>query len=252
MSDFRNWDLPSPLGPPTLVAGFWDDLKDTSDGVLDIYYWTDPAGRFIVEWSRVDNRFPDLINRIETFEIIVYDPAVQSGPTGDCDILFQYFEVNDVDYDNNFSTVGIEDYWHHRGLEYIYAKDYESHPTAHTLHNQMAVKITTTPPDNYSGVENHPGVIPDRYSLAQNFPNPFNQETVIQFELAKSGMTILEIYDINGRKIKTLIFDELNAGKYSVRWNGTDSGGKPISSGIYFVQLQSGDYRQSIKIVLLK
>ena len=254
MANFRNWDLPSPLGPHTLIAAFWDDLKDTVDTFLDIYYWEDPAGRFIIEWSRVHNRYkhPDPDKRMETFELILYDPAVQSGSTGDGDILIQFKEINDIDFDNNFSTVGIEDYWHSIGLEYIFSKDYENHPTAAVLHDEMAILITTTPPENFSGVEDAPDIIPQRYSLSQNYPNPFNSSTRIDFELAGSGMTELKIFDVNGRLIKTLISGELSAGGYSENWNGSDFSGKPVSSGIYFIQLKSGDYHKSIKCILLK
>ena len=253
-SIFRNWDLPSPQGPPALIAPFWDDLKDTVDSLLDIYYWHDTQNdRFIVEWSRVHNRYVNTPDRIETFEVILYNSqSSHVGPTGDSDILFQYHHVVDVDLDNNYSTVGIEDYQHSRGLEYVYADEYESHPTATPLHPEMAILITTTPPDGFLSAGDDPNYIPKKYSLNQNYPNPFNPETIIDFELAESNYTELSVFNVNGRLVRTLISDDLSAGKHSEKWNGADNYGNSVPSGMYFIRLNSGDYSRTIKSILMK
>ena len=253
MSNFRNWDLPSPPGPATMICPFWDDLKDTTDGVLDIYYWhDDAAGKFIVEWSRVHNRYATLADRMETFEVILFDPAIQSGTTGDGDILVQYFEVNDVDYDNNYVTVGLQDADHLIGLEYVYALNYDVHPTSKELEDEMAILFTTTPPDQYLNVDETQGYIPNAYSLGPNFPNPFNNSTRVSFAIAKSGYTELSVFDINGRLINTLYSGSMVPGKYSRSWQGVDSNGHAAASGVYFIQLKSDEYQQSIKTILLK
>ena len=251
MADFRNWDLPSPLGPPALIAAFWDDLKDIYDDTLDIYHWYDSANhRFIVEWSRVQNRFSGVPNREETLELILYDPQYRHGPTGDGDILIQFKVVNDIDETNNYCTVGVEDYHHQRGLEYVYGNVYP--PTSATLHNEMAVLITTTPPDNYSGAADAPASVPSRFKLSQNFPNPFNPQTMVSFEIAEKGFTELKVYDINGRLTRALVSGELDPGQYHQTWDGRDESGEAVSSGIYIFRLISGEHRRSVKGVLLK
>lgn len=253
MADFRNWDLPSPLGPPAMVCGFWDDLKDTVDNALDIFYKYDAAnGRFIVEWSRVHNRYLGVSNRLETFEIILLDPAVHPTATGDGDIIVQLKEINDVDDDNNYSTVGIQDYFHHNGLEYVFSLNYDVHPTSAVLHNEMAIKFTTTPPDNYTGVEDAPAVVPAKYALASVYPNPFNNSASIKYEIAEPGFTTLKVFDVNGRQIKTLFSGIGTPGAYSAVWEGNDDGGKAVSSGVYFVRLESGNFEQTLKCVLMK
>ncbi len=90
------------------------------------------------------------------------------------------------------------------------------------------------------------------YSLFQNYPNPFNQSTKIEFTLSQSGFVSLTIYDLLGRKIRTLVSENLSSGYKSVLWDGKDDSGKEVSSGIYFYQLKIGDFSEGKKLVLLK
>ena len=251
MTNFRNWDIPSPLGPPNMIMPFWDDLKDTTDGIVEVYYLYDQAGgRFIVEWSRAPNRYSNAPDIEETFEVILFDPAVQSGPTGDGDILFQYLVVNDVDIDNNYCTVGITDLCHQRALQYVFSKHYAQ--TSDTLRDEMAILITTQQPDHFTGVENPEKPTPSHYRLRQNYPNPFNPATEISFEIAETGWVELSVFDLNGRLITTLAAAEMMHGSYSYTWNGRDYNGKPVSSGIYFASLKTDNYAKSIKMVMMK
>ncbi|MCP4583173.1 MAG: T9SS type A sorting domain-containing protein [candidate division Zixibacteria bacterium] len=94
--------------------------------------------------------------------------------------------------------------------------------------------------------------LPAEISLNQNYPNPFNPDTEISFAIPKSGQVSLEIYDILGRRITTLLSDNLEAGYYSARWNGTDESGNTVSTGMYFYTLNTGDTRISKKMLLLK
>jgi len=252
MADFRNWDMPSPLGPPTMINAFWDDLKDTTDGVLDIYYKSDPSGKFIIEWSRVLNRYIQAAERLETFQLILYDPAVQSGITGDGDILVQIHEINDVDLDNNFCTVGLENWDHQIGLEYVFSKNYEEHPTSKILHDEMAILFTTNPPDIYLEVENPPAAIPVKFALRQNYPNPFNNTTRLYYEIASAGQTGIQVFDLNGRLINNLFTGYRSPGVYEAVWRGDDLNGVSAASGVYFIRLQSGEHSSIIKSILLK
>jgi hypothetical protein len=95
-------------------------------------------------------------------------------------------------------------------------------------------------------------VIPERYSLAQNRPNPFNPQTSIEFALPKAGQTKLAIYNILGQRVVTLVDKMSEAGYHNINWNGTDAAGKEVASGIYFYRLESGDFSDSRKMLLLK
>ncbi len=90
------------------------------------------------------------------------------------------------------------------------------------------------------------------YNLS-NYPNPFNPTTTISFETSNiHELSLIEIYNIKGQKIKTLINEVLPVGNHSVVWNGNDDSGEPVSSGIYFYKFEAGDFNQSRKMLLLK
>jgi len=89
-------------------------------------------------------------------------------------------------------------------------------------------------------------------SLGQNYPNPFNPTTSIAFELNENGHVSIEIYNLKGERIKTLINGEMEAGNFSVTWNGTDSDGKNVTSGIFFYKMRSGKYTSTKKMILMK
>jgi hypothetical protein len=94
--------------------------------------------------------------------------------------------------------------------------------------------------------------IPNKFSLKQNFPNPFNPVTTLRYDLPENGHVNITIYDMLGRQVKTLINQIQDAGYRSVIWDATDDYGKPVSAGIYLYQIQAGDFIQTRKMVLLK
>ena len=85
-----------------------------------------------------------------------------------------------------------------------------------------------------------------------SFPNPFNPTTTINYSLEENSRVSLNIYNIKGQRVKTLVNDQLSAGEHSVVWDGTDSNGNQISSGIYFYRLEAGDFQKVRKMILLK
>ncbi|MCP4583730.1 MAG: T9SS type A sorting domain-containing protein [candidate division Zixibacteria bacterium] len=94
--------------------------------------------------------------------------------------------------------------------------------------------------------------LPNIISLSQNYPNPFNASTIIEFELNQPGYAGLDVFDVRGRKVKTLVDDYLGSGRYTVKWNGISESGKVVTSGSYFYKLKSGDYIDTRKMVLIK
>lgn len=97
-----------------------------------------------------------------------------------------------------------------------------------------------------------PGVPPETITLKQNFPNPFNPETTIRYELPADGKVTLKIYNILGQEIRTLVNRHELAGTYDVVWNGTNDRGSRVSSGLYFYRLQAGKKAETKKLLLVK
>ncbi|MCK4694224.1 MAG: T9SS type A sorting domain-containing protein, partial [Candidatus Cloacimonetes bacterium] len=85
-----------------------------------------------------------------------------------------------------------------------------------------------------------------------NYPNPFNPTTTINYTLKEDTKVILEIYNIKGQKVRTLVDKHLEASNHMVVWNGRNDSGKSVSSGIYFYKMKSGNYSSTKKMILLK
>ncbi len=92
----------------------------------------------------------------------------------------------------------------------------------------------------------------DKFSLDQNFPNPFNPITSISYGLKNDSEVTLDIYNLNGQHIITLVNENQDKGIQVVEWYGTDKQGRKVDSGMYFYKLQAGDFIETRKMVLLK
>jgi hypothetical protein len=105
-----------------------------------------------------------------------------------------------------------------------------------------------------TAIEDQPMPVPviTSFNLYDNFPNPFNPSTTIQFELPRFSQVNLSVYDINGKLVKNLLKGQYQAGNYSVRWNGTASSGENVASGVYVYHLQAEGQQMSKKMVLVR
>lgn len=88
--------------------------------------------------------------------------------------------------------------------------------------------------------------------LSQNYPNPFNGETQIRFQVANSALTYVGVFDLLGKKVATLVDDFLGPGYHGVTWDGRDFEGKTVGSGMYVIRLDTGQYRQTRKALLVR
>jgi len=97
------------------------------------------------------------------------------------------------------------------------------------------------------------GGVPDVYALKQNFPNPFNPVTQIRYQLPEESVVTIQIYDIMGRVVRSLVSNEKElTGYHQVMWDGTNNYGDGVSAGMYLYVIQAGRFRDTRKMVLMK
>jgi len=149
--EFYNWPLPSSHGNHSVIAPFWDNFDPTLEGTGGVFTRYDAgAGTFTVEWSRMVHYLSALedadppVDDVQTFQVVLYDPAVHETATDDGDILFLYRQVINADHLRQYATVGLESPDEATGLELSYAGLYA--PGAAPLGPGLAVRLTTTPP----------------------------------------------------------------------------------------------------------
>ena len=97
-----------------------------------------------------------------------------------------------------------------------------------------------------------PPAIPERFYLSQNYPNPFNPTTEIRYALPKDSRVRLEIYNVLGQKVRTLVNESQKAGYYRVCWDGKSQGGQMVASGIYFYRINAEGFNSTKKMILLR
>jgi len=107
--------------------------------------------------------------------------------------------------------------------------------------------IINTTTGGQTGIENLNQLQPTNYKLYQNFPNPFNPETNIEFEIYKSGFTVIKIYNIIGKEINSLVNEYLRSGKYNLNFNTSG-----LTNGVYFYRLVVNDFIETKKMILIK
>ncbi len=95
-------------------------------------------------------------------------------------------------------------------------------------------------------------VIPEKFALAQNQPNPFNPKTEIRYQLLKATHVTGAIYNLLGQKIRSLVDQEQEAGYHVVPWDGNDENGTSVASGLYLYAISAGEFKQVKKMLLVR
>ena len=95
-------------------------------------------------------------------------------------------------------------------------------------------------------------LIPKEFSLGHNYPNPFNPSTTIPFTISSPGLAAVTVYDVNGRQIKQIVNENFKPGFYSRVWDGKNSNGIPVSSGVYYYSLRTKTFNSFKKMILIK
>ncbi len=93
---------------------------------------------------------------------------------------------------------------------------------------------------------------PGKFTLYQNYPNPFNPTTIISFNIDTQSKVSLKVYDNQGRFIRTLLENTMHTGKHEVNWDGRNVHGRQVSAGVYFYIIQTTDFIQTKKMILIR
>ncbi|UCE65425.1 MAG: S8 family serine peptidase, partial [Candidatus Zixiibacteriota bacterium] len=283
-TSFSNFTIPYSLEPNNLIAVFWDDLNPYQGG--DIYFYTNYADTTIVQFSNIPH-FDG--TGVYTFEaILTADGNITCQYLSVSGILNSStigIENSDgiiglqVAYNQNYLTDNLAvqfrmpEFWLSTDPAYGYAAAGETDNITVTFdaaeldEGDYFGQITIESNDSNSptvivpctltvspavGIDELAENIPASFALDQNYPNPFNPGTEIGFALPEKSDVNLTIYDLLGRRVRTLISAELDAGYHTIAWNGDDSSGKSVSSGIYFYKIEAGDFRMTRKMIMLK
>jgi hypothetical protein len=105
-----------------------------------------------------------------------------------------------------------------------------------------------------TGVEDDPrgSILPYRFDLSQNYPNPFNPVTTIEYSLPERSHVTIDVFNVLGQLVRTLVDREESAGSYAVTWDGKGSSGIPVATGVYLYRFQAGDHIETKIMLLLK
>ncbi len=163
----------------------------------------------------------------------------------------------------NFDVVeiGVDPNFQHTGRWYNY---FERDSVEITDVNQTVVlnpgefhiftdkKVEFPQPDLVTAIEKNVTSLPQSFELGQNYPNPFNPTTTIDFQIPKAVDVKMEVYNILGQSIQTLVNKPMQPGSYQINWNGKDRQGNSLSSGIYILHFKAGDFVETRRMLLLK
>jgi aminopeptidase N len=94
--------------------------------------------------------------------------------------------------------------------------------------------------------------VPGSFALAQNHPNPFNASTRIAFQVPEDSRVELTVFNVRGQEVRTLLDKDLGAGSHALIWDGTDHRGRDVASGLYFCEMRAGDFKKTMKMLMLR
>jgi len=239
---FRNKTIPSGNGPSGMIAPFWDDLSEGE--IYSLYNETE--GILTIEWSEfISTNFS---NSEQTFQVVIYDNETHPTELGDNKIIFQYKNIENVDWMGNYSTIGLENANQTNGLLISYANRYPI--STQIIENETAILFTNSNINGSTGIEDNNELSVTKYELKQNYPNPFNPVTRINYELRITNYELAEIvvYNSAGQKVWShyISTDYSSPITDYCTFNGSE-----FNSGVYYYSLIVDSKRMDTKKMIL-
>jgi hypothetical protein len=118
--------------------------------------------------------------------------------------------------------------------------------------HDIGLRARTIDPSLVVSVDEIDPQLPAGYGLGQNYPNPFNPQTTITFSLPTRAQVEVAVYNLLGEKVATVVDGRRPAGEHTAVWNGLDSEGREVATGVYFYRIRTEEFTQSRKMLLLK
>jgi len=158
-----------------------------------------------------------------------------------------------TDFGDNFHTpILVEEGHYWRSLRSLAVSDSGDVYVTFLQATDNAIVLKKTKLPVISAIKTKNNIDIKGYQLLPVYPNPFNSEAQISFKLPQTTKIILEIYDLMGRRVKTLINEHYHAGIHHLSWNATNQNGGEVTTGIYFVRFSAPDFQTAQKILLIK
>ncbi len=279
---YSNLPILDPGSPENLVAPFWDDLNPSQGGEVWVYTDNNMA---VVSWINVPHYGsggPYTVQAVlHSDGSITYNYANMGYPDDSATIGIQNGNLTiglqiayDQVYVHNDLSVLIKAGWlsadprtgivvpgddqnviitFDAGTLDIGTYTGSIVATGFDMNHQVAqITVPVTFHVGATGIEDAVAALPTEFVLHQNFPNPFNPTTEIKFDLPSNSYVRLDIFNVLGQKVKTVIDNEMEAGFKSVTWDGSDDRGINVASGVYFYKLNAGEHVFTKKMMMLK
>ena len=247
-------------------------LPDTSTASTELVYYTIPYAVEAGEWYQIGV----WIKTAGVIDSSAYEATYIRKENIHERVNLCYFFHSDANIETGWSTLGGDKFvyvnqvdsttgWTH----YVVAEQAPATATGISMRARFNPKTTGTAYfDDFSvtkmvlvtpvtppvAIEEGDGIAqyPTEYQLSQNFPNPFNPATTIQFSCPKTGWVRLDVYNILGKRVTTLVDGIHQGGTYDVSWKAVDDHGQPVASGVYIYTLMTNDTRISGKMLLIR
>ncbi len=212
------------------IRGIQFRLIDNSDYLTVDSIWTENIQRSQL-FSY--NYYPEL----NTSEILLLQSKTRTIEPQTANILYIAYSVSED------APAGQE---YELTFEEVTVSDVDNEKLPYTLSNSsFLIKTIDT------GINDGSKTI-TQFELAQNYPNPFNPNTRIQYSIAAAEHVKLEIFNALGQKVRSLVDQPMQAGKFSVMWNGMNDKGFQVPSGVYFYSIHAGDFKDTKSLTLMK
>ena len=252
-----DFDINTPGAQNIIILKDGVEIAQLDPSVTEYFDNALNAGTFQYEIYVTYDEYDNSVSRIADVEIILNAPTDLTAEVIDYDVQLNWDQplalrelsgykiyrdeeeiafVTETQYLDSSLEPGTYNYY----VTAIFSELYESEPS-----NEVEVIVET----GNAADENE---IKSIGRLFGNYPNPFNPETTISFNIKENREVILEVFNTKGQKIRTLINGNLPAGNHRVNWNGKSENDLKVPSGIYFYKIKSGNYTSTRKMILLK